>query len=1095
MKAIVTGFWILLILASSLTAQTRYRRGNPTSTSARLEYYVVDSDDDSPLKPTYHWVDTSWVRSQKFQWHRVTGFSNNDDASVFLPKTYDSASIFYFRTWDTILPPPSSYVVSTPNGNITVNLPGGSICTNGTICLSGKDSSAYNVPMDDFGDVGNELVAALWSDWELLPSGTNASSVWVRPAADTFIVSYYNLGLKGTNGQVRATFQTLFNATDSTITFEYKSFDGSWNGVPAATIIQRVATIGLSSAGPTGTNMAVTYLHRGYYNATNPSSTYALNLHNGLGVRFVHVPVDAFLVSSILTPPKDHYELTPGSSSFTPQCSILNMTDTTINFYVRTVITNITTGSVFYLKNDSILITQTQASTYTAPPTGTVPCGNYKLTFTIGYPSGVSDAWPSNNTMTRYFSALNGQTVPFREEFDAGISPCTWTNVGVQALNADSIMTVPMPPIATGLGPKAAVLNRLDGSGNYYLQIGTGGDTLISAPIDLSTAGNNVYLSFHYQRGLSTDSSKAGILSRLRSGPEVQVRGALGGLPTPGDSLVLEGLLKAGSTKWNPPDSAWKLITTIPGGFDVKTQTFMVKLDAGFLSDHFRLRFRVKAYNSASPVNLLEDADNWAIDGLHVEPFVFGKTELEPVDVDLGNGNFTHIPRDLSDNLVPKVRILNRGDGVPLGAGIIRLVVKDALGRYVYDKTRTFDFSYPLRDSVFSMPNWDLHGTQGGVLTAIAQLEGIYFDSYNKNDTNVFYKTMYIDDSYAIDDGGIDTTGTVTTAPSEWYYKFTPVSDDTLKGVSMYYVSGGASTNWSLTISGGGLNPVTKSLTYNPTAANWFTVTLTTPVALAKDSTYTMHFVWNYGPKTLGGDGSQGLAYYTVVDSSGTSSQYGVLHPEILSTFYYPGGTLPYTIPYKTDVDQGGFLLPMVRLKYSGALNYLPVELASLSANRNTDGSVSITWKTTNEVNAARYEVIRSASTPVGSLLAKNELTGANYAVIDRLAPALLSTYHLDEIDLNGERRTLGTVEVGPTGFDGLTLSYFPNPASNTLSVAGSQMMDVVELVDMLGRTVQELNPRSQTVDINLTDVPNGSYWLIASSGGKFVRSQISVIH
>ncbi len=1083
----------MFLTVSSLHGQTKYRRGNPTTATPRSEFFIVDSDDDSPLKPTYHWVDTSWVRGPKWPWHQVTGFSNNDNASVFLPKTYDSSAILFFMTMDTVLPPPSSYVVSTPLGPVTINVPGGSISTNGTICLLGKDSSPVNVPMDDFTDIGTDLVAPLWSDWELLTSGSNQTKIYVRPALDTFYVAYYNLGLKGTNGQVRATFEVAFNPFDSSITFEYKSFDGSWNGVPAASIIQRVATIGMSSS---GSLMGATYLHRGYYNATSANPSYALNLHAGLAVRFVHLLKEAFLISSIEAPPKEHYELGASGATFQPSCKILNYADTSVELYLRTTITNVATGAVWAIRNDSLYAAQQTNTTYTGPLTSTIPCGNYKITFAFTYALGASDAWAGNNTASRYFSVLNGVSSPFREEFDSTlISPCTWTNVGAQSMDAASVMTVPCAPIKTGSGPRAAVLNRLDASGNYYLQISTGGDTLISAPIDVSKAGSSVYVSFRYQRGLSTDSTQAGILSRLRSGPEMEVHGAQGGLPTLGDSLVIEGLLSSG-TKWNPSDASWKVLTTIPGGFDIKPQVFMSKLDNTFLSDHFRLRIRVKAYNSASPVNLLEDADNWVIDGLHVEPMVLGKTDLEPIDVDFGNGSFTHIPRDLADNLVPKVRILNRGDGVPLGTGIIRLVIKDAFGRWVYDKTRLFDFSYPLRDSVFVMPNWDLHGTQGGVLTAIVQLEGLYFDSYNKNDTNIFYKTMYIDDSYALDDGGIDTASTKTTGPSEWYYKFSPVSDDTLRGISMYYTAGGATTNWTLTITGGGLN-INKNITNTPSSPGWVRTTFSTPVALAKDSSYLLHFLWNYGPKTIGGDASKGLAYYTVVDSSGSSSQFGVLHPEVLSNFLYPGGTLAYTIPYKADVDQGGFLLPMFRLIYSGAQNYLPVELASLSATREANGAVAILWKTANELNAAAFEVEREgSSTLAGSVSAKNAPSGANYAIVDKTAPQGTTTYQLFERDLNGERRSLGRVTVGPVeDVNALSIVAYPNPTGSSITIGANRALDAVELIDQLGRSVRLIQPAATSATLDLTTLQNGSYFLIGVSGGEIVRTKISVMH
>lgn len=1089
MKAIVTAFLVIFI-ASSLYGQSHFRRGTPTTRYARDEFYIVDSDDDSTLRPTYNFVDTTYTKPS-LPWHEVTWWSNPDDASVTMPLSYDSVTLPFFGATAWFLPPPRIDTLTDPLGNKhAVSIPGTSLSTNATLCLVGKDSSPVNLPMED-NTIGTRLVAALWTDWELLSSASqNPTKVYVRPAPDTYLITYYNLGLKGTNGGIRATFQIAANHIDSTITFYYRSFDGSYNGVPAATIIQNVATIGCSDA---TNSMGATYLHRGYYNATNPNPTYAKNLHNGLAVKFLHRINDAFVLTSITMPPKDHYEIEAASSAFQPSCTIANYSDSTINYSVRLAIVDVSTGSTIYTKIDSFQTTASDVFTYTAPSTGSIRCGNYKLTISFTYRTGKNDAWGEDNTLSRYFSIISGTAAPFREEFDGGISTCYWTNIGAQVVDATSAFITPMPPLSTGSGAKVAVLNRLDASGSPYYLAPTGGDTLISPPIDLGSS-NSVYLSFHYQRGLVTDTSKAGVLNRYRSGPEVQVRGIGGGLPTPGDTLIVEGLLKSNSTKFNPPANTWSVLTTIPGGFDVNTQTFITKLSSSYLSDHFRLRFRVKAYNSASAVNYIEDADNWAIDGIHVEPFVSGKTELEPIDVDLGNGPYTHVPRDLSTGLSPKVRLLNRGDGVPLGTGNLHLIILDALGRWVYDKSRTFDFSYPTRDSIFVMPSWDPHGTQGGVMTAIVRLEGLTFDSYTKNDTNIFYKTMYIDDSYAIDDGTMDSSGTKTVGPTEWYWHFTPLTSDTMRNVQMFYPgASGQAANWSLQITGGGLNQ-SRGLTYSPTAKGWFKSTTTfQKLALQKDTAYTLYFKLNSGP-TEAGDGANGLAYYTVVDSSNSANNhYAVVHPEILGNFYYPG-IIPYTTPYKIDVDQGGFLLPMVRPVFSGAQNYLPVELAALSADRQPDGSVLVAWKTANELNAARFEVFRGA-TLVGASQARNNPGGSDYAVSDRSKSELGARYQLFETDLDGSYRQIGQVEVGPLADASRLMLWYPNPASNVLKVEAGEPIAVIQLVDELGRTLRDLHPESPNVEIDVREIPNGSYTLVASVGSKSQVMKITIAH
>src|ERR1035441_1474612 len=85
---------LFIVAACSLIPAGRsgamLRRGNPTPLNPRYEFYIVDSDDNSPFAPTYNFVDTSYG-----SWLRVTGWSNTDNASDTIPITYDSIAFPY----------------------------------------------------------------------------------------------------------------------------------------------------------------------------------------------------------------------------------------------------------------------------------------------------------------------------------------------------------------------------------------------------------------------------------------------------------------------------------------------------------------------------------------------------------------------------------------------------------------------------------------------------------------------------------------------------------------------------------------------------------------------------------------------------------------------------------------------------------------------------------------------------------------------------------------------------------------------------------------------------------------------------------------
>jgi hypothetical protein len=1069
---------LLLITATSLDAQTTFRRGNGNPYAPRYEFNVVDNFDNSPLAPTYSWADTTYGT-----WTRVTGWSNNDDGVATLPMTYDSINFLYFNQYVWVLQP--AHPFTDPLGN-TFILPGTSLSTNASICLLGRDSSPVNTPLASL--VGTNLVAPLWADWELRSTG-DSSKVYVHVAApDSFYVSYYNLGLKGTNGKVRATFQVLFCAADSSITFRYKSFDGSWNGVPAAALIQRTATIGLFEYYD---NLAVLYLHKGNYFATGSTTAYNQPLQNGLAVRFFHTTQEAFEITTVTMPPNDRYE--NSTNIIAPACRILNTCDSTIKVFVQTTIANVTSGTNVYSRSDSIIVENRVTQTYTAPQFTNLTCGSYKVTFTISYRNGVSDYWSGNNTFTRYFVALTPQLPPFRDEIESGIQPCTWSNSGAEA--RANVMYVPAAPHGGVGGPKAIVLDRLDAIGAPY-PLDLGGDTLTSAPIDLSNATTSVGLSFHYQRGLNTDSSKAGVLKRIWSGPEAPIRGAGGGMAQMGDTLVIEGLKSTGA-KWNPAESDWGTLATITGGFDTKPQTMRIALSSTYVHDHFRVRFRIKSRDALSYKNFFEDADNFAIDAVHVEPFVAHKTELEPIDVDLGNGIYTHVPRDLVGGLQPKVRIRNNGDGVEIGLSVLHLTVIDALGRAVYDRTRPFSFPSPLTDSIFPMPAWDIHGTQGGTLTAYATLQAMYYDSYNGNDTNVFIKTMSIDDTYALDDGAVDTVGSTTSAPTNFYYDFKsvmPSGTDSLRGIA-FYMKGAGTTSWSVNITWPGGSASRGFAITSAATPGWYRATFT-PFVMYSDTTYRFHFAESSGPTNiLGGDASNGLIYPSYVDSNNSANnQYVLLHPDVLGNFYTSGVT-PYTQPLAANGDDGGYALPMFRLVTSGSSTYLPVQLVSIGAQRMSSGQVAINWKTAIEDGITAFEIARAEShAVVGMVSAKN--IGADYLIMDETAPRNETTYILTAINSDGSRSAIGHVMVGAADSPNeLAIKVYPNPASNSVMVLSSQKLRTVSFIDPTGRTFKRISVDGNELALDVATLPAGAWYIVAESESSTTRTKISIVH
>src|SRR5207249_2441963 len=107
------------------------RRGNPvppvTISDFKSQFYIIDSDDDNTdsRQPTYKFVDTLYDAAH---WHRVTGFTNNDDGYA---ETAATDSILYYYS------------------NAQMRLPPRYISTNGLMKLSRDTLTVlgYNAPV------------------------------------------------------------------------------------------------------------------------------------------------------------------------------------------------------------------------------------------------------------------------------------------------------------------------------------------------------------------------------------------------------------------------------------------------------------------------------------------------------------------------------------------------------------------------------------------------------------------------------------------------------------------------------------------------------------------------------------------------------------------------------------------------------------------------------------------------------------------------------------------------------------------------------------------------------------------------------------
>ncbi|MEP7235947.1 MAG: T9SS type A sorting domain-containing protein, partial [Ignavibacteriota bacterium] len=705
------------------------------------------------------------------------------------------------------------------------------------------------------------------------------------------------------------------------------------------------------------------------------------------------------------------------------------------------------------------------------------------------------DAWTYDNIMVRDFTLMNVDTLPFFDNF-VSLDPCYWHVYGAKWVPSDSVMFDPPSPRSSG----ALLFNRKDYQGVTYI-LPSGADTVVSAPINLKNA-SNVWLSFSYQRGLKTDIMKAGGKSGVLIGPDPVVKDSIDHAVLQGDSLVIEALASTGS-QWSPLDSNWKTIAKLYGGLDVSTKKFRIKLDSKYLHDHARFRIRLEAKDDHAKYTVpVEDDDNWVLDQIQISSPAAGKTDCEPTSFDLGAGSFTHIPRNVR-LITPRVTIANNGLKTNSATYNVHAVIKDVLGRAVYDKTQSFNSPEPDTDFVVLMPAWDIQGSQGAsandqVFTVKVNIAQNFNEYYRTNDTNTFYRTLYIDDRYAVDDGTPDTVGTMTAADNNWfYYDFVPLSMDSLRAVEIFNLGASGNTNWTINIRNANDSVLaTRAFSYNATqTAGGYLRSNIIPFLMTGGTKYRLQCIETQG-SGVGGDASKGLMWLT--RKSFNDPQYAALYPEVVSQFRT--STNADYLTAKRNASAGGPILPMIRLVFQGSSTYLPVELASFTAKRIDDGSVSLAFRTAKEESVAHFEIERESISgwkTAGTAEAKNNRLGADYSVLDAAAPSSKLTYRLLEVDLDGSKKQIGQVAVGAIGgTEAFDVRVYPNPSTQNIHVFLSGASEEVSLTlfDALGKVVAARDHlSSEAIDLDATGLSAGSYWLQARCGEKYSRIKVAL--
>ncbi|MBO2008990.1 T9SS type A sorting domain-containing protein [Hymenobacter negativus] len=187
-----------------------------------------------------------------------------------------------------------------------------------------------------------------------------------------------------------------------------------------------------------------------------------------------------------------------------------------------------------------------------------------------------------------------------------------------------------------------------------------------------------------------------------------------------------------------------------------------------------------------------------------------------------------------------------------------------------------------------------------------------------------------------------------------------------------------------------------------------------------------------------------------------------------------------------------GALNDLTNTNTFAAINPLPVELTTFSAQRESNKSVAIQWATASEKNSARFEVQRSLNARDFVTVATTKAQGSSnrttaYAALDAMAPATQLYYRLRQVDQDGTVAYSPVATVAGTSAATKALLY-PNPARSSITFT-TEAVTSYRVLNQLGQALLQGPTEVGTTNVAIGQLPTGLYLLeLQTATGRSVQ-------
>jgi hypothetical protein len=169
----------------------------------------------------------------------------------------------------------------------------------------------------------------------------------------------------------------------------------------------------------------------------------------------------------------------------------------------------------------------------------------------------------------------------------------------------------------------------------------------------------------------------------------------------------------------------------------------------------------------------------------------------------------------------------------------------------------------------------------------------------------------------------------------------------------------------------------------------------------------------------------------------------------------------------------------------------LPVNILSFTGTLKNQ-SAELQWKVTDEINIAQFVIECSngatAFRNVGTRQPLNNGT-AIYSLTDNnpFTSGAVQYYRLKIIDKEGRFKYSNIIRISNAA--NATLSIFPNPVKDLLTISGLQKSSTIKIISADGKIMQQQIVTAQTITLDMSNYAKGIYLLQYAAGGE-VESQ-----